>query len=262
MIKRGNNKAKNFDPGSSPSCRRFFILSEPYFYIRVSSTVEDPLLLYPQECGLNTCSPDYFISNYDERSYLLCYLQKGSLVLNIPSGTYQLHDGDCYLIDTSRPHIYYNDSDLNNTMLFLHIGGQEVSKYYDYIIKRAGTNIFHPSDEFVNDFRHFVVQFSTKNLSDPLLVSSGIVNLLAKLDTPQDESTEHMNLVLKYIQEHYHEPISLDTLCILSNFSKSVLIKRFKESFGYTPHQYIVNTRLAMAYHKLNSSPLSIDELA
>lgn len=262
IIKRGKSRATSFDPSDNPTCRRFFILWEPYFYIRVSSAIEDPLLLYPTECGINTCSSDYYISNYDQNSFLLCYLQQGSLVLNIPTGTHHLQSGDCYFIDTSRPHIYYNDSNLNNTMIFLHIGGNEVGKYYDYITKRSGTNIFHPDDSFVNDFRHFIIQFSTNNISDPLLVSSGIVNLLAKLDSKKDESSEHMNLVLSYIQNHYHEQISLDTLCSISNFSKSSLINRFKASFGYTPHQYILNTRLAMAYHKLNSSDINIDELA
>ena len=261
IIKRGQSKAKKYEAGSFPSCQRYFVVSEPYYYIRVSSTAENSLFLYPEECGINTCLPEYFTSNYN-LAYLLCYLEKGSLVLNIPTGTYYLHDGDCYFIDMSRPHIYYNNSNENNTMIFFHIGGPEAKRYYEYITQRADTNVFHPNEEFVNDFRHLVIRCCTKPNADPLDVSARIISLLSKLDTAPSENAEHIHSVLNYIQEHYNEHISLDTLCSASNLSKSSLIKRFKSSFGYTPHQYILNTRLAMAHHKLISSPLSIDEIA
>lgn len=261
VISRGQEHAKKYEQGSELTCQRYFVISEPYYYIRVSAAPTDPLLLYPEECGMNTCSPEYYTSNY-YMPYLLCYLQQGSLVLNVPNKTYFINAGDCFFIDTSHPHIYYNNSDANTSMLFMHIGGREAGRYYELITKKAGTNVFHPSDKFVSEYLHFIIRFCTNAISDPLLVSSGIINLLAQLSPDTKENKDNMDKVLNYIKENYDQDISLDTLCELANLSKSRLINNFKRAFGYTSHQYILNTRLAMAYHKLINSRLSIEELA
>lgn len=261
VIGRGQEFAKKYERGSEIACQRYFVISEPYYYIRVSAAPADSLLLYPEECGMNTCSPEYYTSNY-YKPYLLCYLQHGSLVLNVPNKTYFINSGDCFFIDTSHPHIYYNNSGNNTSMLFMHIGGAEAGRYYDLVTEKAGTNVFRPDDKFVSEYLHFIISFCTNALSDPLAVSAGIINLLAQLCPGKNENKDNMDKVLNYIKENYNQDISLNTLCELANLSKSRLINNFKKAFGYTPHQYILNTRLAMAYHKLVNSRLTIEELA
>lgn len=240
----------------------FNITAEPFYKVRVAPFTGNKRFLYPDEIGITTCSPAYCISNYNLHPYLLSYIKQGTLGLSIPNHTYILHEGDCFFIDTSRPHIYYNASDKELTMVWMHIGGEDAGVYYDFLLERSKTNVYHPDEMFVNEFTQFVIEYCSNDISDPFAVSAGILHILAALETGQDEQENDMNTVINYIHEHYSENISLDTLCHIASMSKSRLISRFKDSFGNTPYQYIINTRLAMAYHKLICSRISIDELA
>ena len=54
---------------------KYFIVEEPYYYVRVSNVTESDKFIYPDECGITTCAPGYCISNYTRRPYLLFYIK-------------------------------------------------------------------------------------------------------------------------------------------------------------------------------------------
>ena len=53
--------------------------------------------------------------------------------------------------------------------------------------------------------------------------------------------------ILKYINHHLSEDLSVDTLASRHYISKYHLMRKFKEETGYTLHNYIVNKRLLQA---------------
>lgn len=240
----------------------FNITAEPFYKVMASSFTGNRHFLYPDELGITTCSPAYCISNYNLHPYLLAYIKQGTLGLSIPNNTYILNEGDCFFIDTSRPHIYYNASDRELTMVWMHIGGEDAGNYYEYILERYKTNVYHPSETFVDEFTRFVMEYCTSEMSDPFSVSADILHILAGLESGQSIQEDDLSTVISHIREHYSESISLDSLCHIAGMSKSRFISRFKEVFSNTPYQYIINMRLAVAYHKLICSNISIDELA
>ena len=71
-----------------------------------------------------------------------------------------------------------------------------------------------------------------------------------------------MARVVEYINTHYAERPSLDSICRAVNISKSHLCRRFKKALGITVSDYVLNTRLAAAKAKLISSDLSISEIS
>ena len=71
-----------------------------------------------------------------------------------------------------------------------------------------------------------------------------------------------LSAVTDYIELHLNREIPLKDLAELSNLSAYYFIRMFKKSTGLSPHQYIVERRIARAKHLLKTSRLSILEIA
>ena len=67
---------------------------------------------------------------------------------------------------------------------------------------------------------------------------------------------------INYIQEHYGENITLDTLTELSNVSRATLFRYLIKLTGATPINYLNAFRLSKAREMLGQSDLSIAEIA
>ncbi len=59
-----------------------------------------------------------------------------------------------------------------------------------------------------------------------------------------------------YIDENFHEKIDLGIMSAQANFSKFHFARLFKKSFGKTPHQYLIDVRLAAAKKSLKQYKL------
>ena len=76
------------------------------------------------------------------------------------------------------------------------------------------------------------------------------------------KSLEKMKTILKYVEEHYAEHISIDDMAVLTYYSKSHFMKFFKQHMGTGFIDYLNDYRLTMAERLLKSSNSSILEIA
>lgn len=72
------------------------------------------------------------------------------------------------------------------------------------------------------------------------------------------KSLEKMKTVLKYVEEHYTEKLTIDDMAKLTFYSKSHFMKFFKVHMGTGFTEYLNDYRLAMATRLLKSSDESI----
>ncbi|MNO20754.1 Iron(3+)-hydroxamate-binding protein YxeB precursor [compost metagenome] len=68
--------------------------------------------------------------------------------------------------------------------------------------------------------------------------------------------------IITYIQEYYAEPITLDSLAEVFNFSAYHLSSLFKEYTGMSPIDYLIRFRLELATELLMTTDASIGEIA
>lgn len=71
---------------------------------------------------------------------------------------------------------------------------------------------------------------------------------------PQQHYLEKPSIMLTladYLNRHCTQELSLDSLCTLSGYSPSHLIRTFKQHFGMTPHAYIINRRIQYSQQQL-----------
>mgnify|MGYP000019472200 CR=1 FL=1 len=78
----------------------------------------------------------------------------------------------------------------------------------------------------------------------------------------QMKSLEKMKTVLKYVEEHYPEHMTIDDMAALTYYSKSHFMKFFKAHMGTGFIDYLNDYRLTMAERLLRSSDSSILEIA
>lgn len=91
-----------------------------------------------------------------------------------------------------------------------------------------------------------------------------ISNRLKKETAPasRTKSLEKMKTILKYVEEHYAEHISIDDMASLTYYSKSHFMKFFKQRMGTGFIEYLNEYRLTMAKRLLKSSDASVLEIA
>ena len=68
--------------------------------------------------------------------------------------------------------------------------------------------------------------------------------------------------MIAYIQDHYHEDVTLEDLSHLFFLSQNQLIRVFRKRTGYTPYEYIKRYRLTKACELLEGTDLQICEIA
>lgn len=80
---------------------------------------------------------------------------------------------------------------------------------------------------------------------------------------PQLPSDYRMGIRIKdYIDRHFREPLTLDSIAAGLGLSKSYVSHAFKDMLGYTPMQYVLRRKIGEAQTLLISSGYSITEIA
>ena len=78
----------------------------------------------------------------------------------------------------------------------------------------------------------------------------------------QEKSLEKTRQILKFLEQHYNEPLSIEKLAKAAGFSQSHFMKFFKNTFGQPFTAYLNDYRLTMASRMLLASEDSILAIA
>ena len=78
--------------------------------------------------------------------------------------------------------------------------------------------------------------------------------------TEQDQ--ENLSAVAAYLDNHYAFAVPIERLCRISFMGQTKLKTAFKEYFGCTLYDYILQKRMGQAQHLLMGTELSIAEIA
>ncbi|UNC91185.1 AraC family transcriptional regulator [Candidatus Contubernalis alkaliaceticus] len=78
----------------------------------------------------------------------------------------------------------------------------------------------------------------------------GIVNYTCE---KKEDEKKKIQQIVEYLNQNYDDDISLDKISDISNMSKFNLIRKFKESTGMTPHEYLLNIRIMRALEFLSN---------
>ena len=247
------------------SQEKFISVDSEYFVYSPSKTALD-VFLYPLQCGHFVYDPGYFLQRDSYDSFLLMYIQKGELDLEIKERKYHVRSNSFILLDCYESHAYSTSAGWE--CMWCHFDGITARGYYDIVTSHLG-NIFTMPDPYpvLSKLTSLYNVFHTGAVVREPLLSKYLNDIMMAfmLHLPNKNST-HNNSgvaeeVITYINEHFAEDISVSDLAAKVGLSHYYFIRTFKRETGFTPHEYILNTRIATAQYLLKNTKLPVKDI-
>lgn len=246
------------------SCE-MFVSPESEYYIYTPSRAAKEMFLYPLQCGHFIYEPGYFLRRTSYDSFLLMFVQKGRLTLELSGQTIQACADHFILLDCYRPHAYFSETGWQ--CLWCHFDGPAADKLYAGIVSRLGNVFSMPDPHLAQNRLRAVYQIFSSGVPvrEPLLhkyLTDILTACLLQPAPPTGCGPACMSEeIMAYITEHFTEDISVETLAARAGLSPYHFIRTFKKETGFTPHEYLVGARISAAKYLLKNTRLSVKDI-
>lgn len=207
-------------------------------------------------CGTEICAPDFYAPPAIREEYLIHYILSGSGVFQTPSGIYQIHTGDIFLIYPGIP-ISYRANPLD-PFHFSWIGfsGSRIPKVLNglHFSKENCVRHLHSRYAFHDRIMQCIAQLDSPSstneyqlLSDLLWVFSQIKNSYdadVLVRDHRNEIKEHVEKAMTYIRLNYSHQIQVKSIALYVGLERSYFSKIFHTYTGKTVQDYISEVRI------------------
>lgn len=227
-------------------------------------------LYYLQEIGQVQAKRPHKSSHPGLASYLFMMVLSGSGTLACLGEKFMLSAGGCAFVNCRNEYYHESSEDLWN-IRFIHFYGPTASGIYQKYLERGGQTIFYP--ENLNPFMDCWEKTANLASSDDHLRDMKINEQLASLYCllmaqswhPETRSggkgAQSLLEVKEYLREHLAEKITLDLLSEKCYVNKYYLTRLFKNEYGLTVGDYLLQLRISHAKELLRFSALSVEEI-
>lgn len=239
--------------------------------IYTPSTFAKTNLIHLQEVGNLTAQVPHDSARNNLFSFLFFLVTSGSGILQYRGVTHQLQPGNCVFLNCHSPYLHRSSEDLWS-LQWIHFYGPNMSGIYEKYLERGGKDVFTPST--LLPYTNLVAQtYQLADSSDYLRdmkIYEKLVELLTLLMeeswnpseyTKNSVKRQSLQHVKDYLDHHFQEKIVLDTLSDIFYINKYYLTRVFKEQFGITINNYLLQIRITHAKQLLRFSDLSIETI-
>lgn len=246
---------KSVDPG---------ILPQSVCFSFTPSELAQKLYFYPTWCGHYYCTSNYFMKRETYPPLLILFIREGKLHVEYENKSFDAVKGEVVLLDCSKPHYYHAYDGLE--FLYMHFDGSNSHEICQHILEIKGPLIQEDSNILIGRLLYNMVDFYQNGGIESMFQSSmriyHIFEYLLKPPVLQTESETPIEESIHYIRQNYHEPLNLNKLAEIANLSPYYYAHCFKEETGYSPMEYVTNTRLEQAKIKLIRTQKNVEEIA
>lgn len=221
------------------------------------------LYFYPVLCGHYFCDSQYQVSRPCYDNPLLVFVRRGTMTLEYDGAVYRAEKGDVMLLDCDRPHIYRTEQEAE--FLYLHFDG---SNAHDLVraIAAEGPILRREENMLVGQRLYDMVRdYQRIGLGSEAEDSMRIYQLLTWLALPPRKLSRRdnpINQTVEYIRDHVGQVITLNELADMSHLSACHYSHEFKRQTGFSPMEYVINTRLEKAKMLLLQTTMSVMDIA
>lgn len=240
------------------------IAEESEYYVYAPSLMAKDAFYYVICTGHFLYRPKYYLKRDAYDSFLLMYIEEGELAVEWADQKRCAREGQFVLMNCYEPHAYYTDKGCR--CLWCHFDGYGARTYFDAITTRLGS-VFSIRNAFPILFKLKEVfeLFAPGNAIKEPLVSKYLTDILtALLLYSPDNPTGNQGVsepTMTFINEHFKEELSNELLAERIGISPYHFIRIFKKETGFTPHEYLVRTRIDMAKYLLKNTGLSVKDI-
>ena len=116
--------------------------------------------------------------------------------------------------------------------------------------------------DLLNDiFKEYREQNAYFELAAAALLEVLLIKIIRNMQTDISKNKD-LNYLKEYIEQHFDQKINFQELAVLSGYSYDYFRHIFKERFGLSPQEYMIQTRIKRAKAMLESTKLSCTEIA
>lgn len=196
------------------------------------------------------------------------YVLRGKGTITENNKTFHVKAGDVFILHARNYHDYYPDPDDPWSKIWVQVSGTVVPEILRAYNLADVNHIpdFDLKDEILNIHRliNKDTDVETIDREGPRLFLDLVQKIHAELERRSTEKKPPSlaELIHRRIDDLSDEYITLDELTGEFHVSKQHLIRVFKERYGITPHEYILDRRAAIAQSLLKKTNLSVKEIA
>ena len=183
----------------------------------------------------------------------LLFVLSGAGVLRCEGREFPLHQGCAFYLEPGVPHCYEDLGDLMTAWITWKGEGQDAIR--EYIGKKSFLFCEHTDVGF---FASRIEKISREYFSGRRegVLSAMLYSLVMHFfDGITESEPSDMDRVIFYMEEHFARKITLEELADVARCSRSTFCKRFKEQFGCTAIETLVEIRLRNAELLLRTNP-------
>lgn len=217
----------------------------------------------------------------------LIYVIEGNLEVGINDNIYELEIGDILLISPCNVHYFpvqYNKWKIVIIQFELTLFNSFSTDYYknetikSILLKTKKSDqdtSYNINENLKKEILIIIDEYNTKNKAYKMLIKAKldelIVILLRNIPTEayslQEKSRltgklERLVRVFEYVEINYENPIALEDVARVANFSEFYFTRFFKKCIGMTFMNYLNNFRVTKAEWYLKNNDISITEVA
>ena len=213
--------------------------------------------------------------HYDN-DLIIEFYRKGEASLRIEGNLYDINEGDVVILNPDELHVSERKDSCYMEKIVLHISesllyafGLKRAVFFETIARKAkgkGNLVPYKTvekleiDKKINECLILAKDYSEEN---EVLLNCKTIELLSILvtliknfddvNTDTVSSNKTVNKIIDYINRHYVEEITLDSLANRFHFSKYYISHLFKEYVGISPGDYIIARKLYVVNNLIRS---------
>lgn len=229
-------------------------------------------------CGVSVFDPIWARGFHaDSRAELLC-LMRGKMTLVFQDRRFSMAPGDFAFVAPNTPHRDLFEADAEPEVFMACFSWAAESEFFQAVSNEALANLTNwRRSETLRTIMDLRDQAVSDLPLDHILARSRLhalllglwSSILARRETPgfpaEGTSDRRHDLMLRtrrYIENHYHEHVSLEGIAAHLQVSSYYLSRVFSHESGFSLTAYLTSVRLQRAYEKLRDGTKNVSETA
>ena len=220
--------------------------------------------------GYEKCEPGYSYGPRYRSYQLIHFVLKGKGELHINEHTFQLKEGDAFIIPSDKISYYKASEEDPWCYVWISFLGID-SENYIYQLMTALDDIYIVHNVNIEKYKELIFEilaFQGKDISRYFYANSLLYQIMAYLfeEIPFEENQRKQNSaadeVKFYLDVNYAEKLVLKDVAKEFGVHPNYMTRIFHEKFGISPKKYLMDLKLKKACHLLTTTSLSIGVIA
>lgn len=231
--------------------------------------------------GRERCSPAYSFGPAARNHYLFHFVISGKGILHAHDSQgknicYKINSNEGFLLFPSQISLYVADNEQPWEYVWIEFDGLQVKSAIEQSGLSENNPVYHPSSiETRNNLLNEMLYIVKNKDAAPLQLIGHLYLFLDFLSRPAAQTTSsqrterksssgsfYINEAIRYIELNYQNDISVEEIAANCGLTRSYFGKKFKEEFGKTPQEFLLQFRMAKAIELLKETKMPIGEIS